>query len=120
MWTVHWNATDYPSYKQVAQGASMRFEDVDRLLCNFEEIGRRINQQWRWKASIGLEAALKRLARLGSGPDARMLSVATERLGSLKFSEGFLSSDHAHVRSLHDTLGRLEDFRRDVRSGAFS
>jgi succinoglycan biosynthesis protein ExoV len=120
MWTVHWNATDYPSYKQVAQGASMRFEDVDRLLCNFDEIGRRINQQWRWKASIGLEAALKRLARLGSGPDARMLSVATERLGSLKFSEGFLSSDHAHVRSLHDTLGRLEDFRRDVRSGAFS
>ena len=98
----------------------MQFEDVDRLLSDFAEIGRRIDQPWRWKVSIGLEAALKRLARLGSGSDARMLNAATERLGSLKFSEGFLSSDHAHVRSLHDTLGRLEDFRRDVRSGAFS
>jgi succinoglycan biosynthesis protein ExoV len=120
MWTVHWNATDYPSSKQVAQGACMHFDDVDRLLSNLDEIGRRINQPWRWKASIGLEAALKRLARMGSGPDERMLNVAAERLENLKYSEGILSSDHAHARSLHDTLGRLEDFRRDARGGAFS
>lgn len=120
MWTVHWNATDYPDSGQVAKGACMRFEDVDRLMSNFDEIGRRINQPWRCKASIGVEAALERLARLGSGSDERMLSVATERLGQVNVSEGFLSSDHAHARSLHDTLGRLEDFRRDVRGGAFS
>jgi succinoglycan biosynthesis protein ExoV len=120
MWTVHWNAIDYPSSGQVARGACMHFDDVDRLMCNFHEVGRRINQPWRWKASIGLEAGLKRLAMLGSGPDERMLSAATERLGKIKSSEGTLSSDHAHARSLHDTLGRLEDFRRDVRGGAFS
>jgi succinoglycan biosynthesis protein ExoV len=120
MWTVHWNATDYPDSRQIAKGACMRFEDVDRLMFNFDEIGRRINQQWRCKASIGLEAALERLSRLGSGSDERMLNIATERLGQVNNSEGFLSSDHAHARSLHDTLGRLEDFRRDVRSGAFS
>ena len=120
MYTVHWNATDYPSASQVAQGASMHFEDQDRLLSNFGEIGRRINQQWRWKASIGLEAALKRLARLGLGSNKQMRSVATEHLGKLMFSEGFLSSDQAHAHSLDDTLGRLEIFRRDVYSGAFS
>jgi succinoglycan biosynthesis protein ExoV len=119
MWTVHWNAIDYPSFREVAKGARMDFDDTDRLLSNFYEIGRRIDQRWRWKASIGLEAALKRLARLNSGSDRKMLSAATERLGSLKSCEGFLSSDHAHTRSLHDTLGRLDHFRRDVRSGAF-
>jgi succinoglycan biosynthesis protein ExoV len=119
MWTVHWNAIDYPSARQVAQGASMRFEDVDRLMSDFFEIGRRIDQRWRWKVSIGLEGALKRVAKLGSGPDARVPSIAAERLGKLKHEEGFLSSDHAHVRSLHDTLGRLDDLRRDARSGAF-
>ena len=117
--TVHCNATDYPSSSQVAQGACMQFEDVDRLLANFDEIGRRINQRWRWKASIGFEGALKRLARLGLGSNERTLSVATERLGKLMFSEGFLSTDQAHARLLDDTLGRLQEFRRDVSSGAF-
>jgi succinoglycan biosynthesis protein ExoV len=119
-WTVHCNATDYPSSDQVAQGACMDFEDVDRLLSNFDEIGRRINQRWRRTASIGLEAALKRVARLGLGSDERMLSVATERMGKLKSGEGFLSSDQAHARVLDDTLCRLEDFRRDANSGVFS
>jgi succinoglycan biosynthesis protein ExoV len=118
-WTVHWNATDYPSARQIAQGACMHF-DEDRLLSNLDEIGRRINQRWRWNASIGLEAALKRLARLGLGSDARMLSVAAERMSKLKSNEGFLSSDQAHARALHDTLGRLDAFRRDANRAAFS
>jgi succinoglycan biosynthesis protein ExoV len=120
MWTVHWNATDYPTSSQVAQGACMHFEDMDRLLANFDEIGRRIDQPWRWKASIAIEAVLQRLARLRLGSDDRMLSVATERLGKLMSSDGFLSSDQAHAHSLDDTLGRLEAFRRDVHNGAFS
>ncbi|HEY2675425.1 MAG TPA: polysaccharide pyruvyl transferase family protein [Steroidobacteraceae bacterium] len=120
MGTAYWNATDYPSSSEVARGASMHFEDVDRLLSNFEEIGRRVNQQWRVNASIGLEAALKRLARVGLGSDERMLNAATERLGKLTSSDGFLSSDQAHAHLLNDTLSRLEVFRGDVRGGAFS
>ncbi|HEY2781538.1 MAG TPA: polysaccharide pyruvyl transferase family protein [Steroidobacteraceae bacterium] len=119
-WTVHCNATQYPSSSQVAQGACMEFQDMDRLLSDFNEIGRRINQRWRWNASIGLEAALKRFARLGVGSDERMRSIAAERLGKLMFDEGYLSSDQAHAHSLNDTLGRLEDFRRDLSRGAFS
>ncbi|HEY2464409.1 MAG TPA: polysaccharide pyruvyl transferase family protein [Steroidobacteraceae bacterium] len=118
-WTVHWNATDYPSSRQVAEGACMHFE-ADRLLANLDEIGRRINQRWRWNASIGLEAALKRLARLGLGSDQRMLGVATERLGKVMSGDGYLSSDHAHAHALDDTLGRLDKFARDLNSGAFS
>jgi hypothetical protein len=120
MGTAYWNATDYPSSSEVARGASMHFEDLDRLLSNFEEIGRRVNQRWRVNASIGLEAALKRLARVGLGSDERMLNAATERLGKLMSSDGFLSSDQAHAHLLNDTLSRLELFRGDVRGGAIS
>ena len=120
VWTVHCNATGYPSSSRVAQGACMHFEDLNGLLSDFHEIGRRINQRWRWNASIGLEAALKRLARVSLGSDERMLSVATEHLGRLTSSEGLLSSEQAHARSLNDTLRRLEDFRGDVKSGVFA
>jgi succinoglycan biosynthesis protein ExoV len=119
-WTVHCNALDYPSAGGVAQGTPMHFEDVDRLLSNFDEIGRRFNQKWRWNASIVLEAALNRLAKLGLRADEQMRSVATERLGKLVSSEGFLSADQAHERALDDTMNRLEGFRSDVNSGAFS
>lgn len=120
MWTVHRNATDYPSSRQVAEGACMQFDDADRLLANLDEIGRRIEQRWRRNASVGLEAALKGLARLGFGFDGRMLSLATERLEKLMFSQGFLSSDQAHARLRDDTLSRLEEFRCDLSGGAFS
>jgi hypothetical protein len=119
-WTVHWNAMDYPSHREVARGASMHFEDMDRLLSDLDEIGRRINQKWRWNASIWLERALKRLATLQVGSDERLLSVATERLARLKSSDGFLSSDQSHARSLDETMSRLEQFRRDAIGGAFS
>jgi succinoglycan biosynthesis protein ExoV len=119
-WTVHCNATGYPSSSQVAQGACMEFTDMDRLLSDFHEIGRRINQRWRWNASIGLEAALKRMATLGLRSGERMRSVAGEHLGKLMSNEGFLSSDQAHARSLNDTLARLEEFRHDLNSGVFS
>jgi succinoglycan biosynthesis protein ExoV len=120
VWSVHCNAADYPSSARVARGACMHFEDMERLLSDFQQIGRRINQRWRWNISIGFEAALKRLARVSLGSDERMLSVATERLGKLVSSDGLLSSDQAHTRSLNDTLSRLEDFRGDVKCGRFS
>jgi succinoglycan biosynthesis protein ExoV len=119
-WTVHRNATDYPSSSQVAEGACMHFDDLDRLLSNLDEIGQRIDQRWRRNASVGLEAALKGLARLGFGLDERMLTLATECMAKLMLSEGFLSSDQAHARSRDDTLSRLEEFRRDLSGGAFS
>jgi succinoglycan biosynthesis protein ExoV len=118
-WTVHCNAPGYPSPAEVEQGISMNFEDMDRLLSSNDEIGRRINQRWRWNASIGLEAALKRLAGVGLGSDERMRSVATARLRTLIASQGFLSSDAAHARALQDTRIRLEEFRRDAYRGAF-
>lgn len=117
-WTVHWNAADYPSTAQVAEGAFLDCEDVDRLLSNYDEVGRRIDQRWRWNASIGLEAALKRLAKTGLGRDGRMLDAAAERLRGIQSHAGCLSTDRAHTQALHETLRRLEDFKRDARSGA--
>jgi hypothetical protein len=122
-WSVHSNADGYPSPEAVAQGFRMQFEDPDGLMSNFEEIGRRINQKWRWNASIGLEVILKRLARLGLGPAAfiefgasgQMLDAATAHLARLLPSGGYLSSDHAHDRSLSRTMARLEELRRDSR-----
>jgi succinoglycan biosynthesis protein ExoV len=119
-WTVHCNAADYPAFAQVSQGISMQFEDMDRLLSGNDEIGRRINQRWRWNASIGLEAALKRLAVVGLGSDEQMRSIATQRLGTLIASQGFLSSEPAHARALEVTLARLDEFRRDASEGAFA
>jgi len=119
-WSVHSNAAGYPSTIKVAQGACMHFEDVDRLMSEFEEVGRRIDQKWRRNASLGLEVLLKRLARLGLGSSERMIGVATAHLKKLTSSEGFLSSDQSHAHSLDDTLGRLEGFKSDLRRGAFS
>lgn len=118
-WSAFANTSGYPNSRAVAAGICMRFDDIDRLMVEFEQIGRRINQPWRWNVSIGLEVVLKRVAKLGLGSDERMLSVATARLGKLMSSEGFLSSDQAHAHSLNDTLERLEKFRRDLNSGAF-
>ena len=119
-WTVHSNAPGYPSPTLVAQGTRMHFDDMDLLMSSFEEVGRRINQRWRWNASIGLEAVLKRLATIGLGTSPQMSAAAAAHLDKLKASEGFLSSDHAHARSLDDTLGRLEGVRSDLRRRVFA
>ncbi len=127
-WSVHANAADYPSPDQIAHGHRMHFEDLEGLMSDFEEIGRRINQKWRWNASIGLEVILKRLARLGLGPSAliefgaseRMLTAATAHLARLLPGGGYLSSDQAHNRSLDHTMAQLEEFRRDSRRGEFA
>jgi hypothetical protein len=119
-WSVHSNTPDYPSPSLVAQGTRMHFDDLDLLMSRFEQAGRRINQRWRWNASIGLEVVLKRLARLGLGSSQRLISVASARLEKVMSGEGLLSSDQAHARALGDTLGRLEGFRRDLTNGAFA
>lgn len=127
-WSVHSNAAGYPSPGVIAQGFRMQFEDLDGLMSDFDEIGRRINQKWRWNASIGLEVILKRLARLGLGPSAviefgtseQMLNAATIHLARLLPSGGYLSSDRAHDRSLDHTMAQLEEFRRDSQRGEFA
>jgi Polysaccharide pyruvyl transferase len=118
-WSAFANAPGYPSPSAVAAGISMRFDDADRLMADFEEIGRRINQKWRWNSSIALEVILKRLSQLGLGSSDRMRTEAAERLGTLASERGFLSSDRSHARSLEDTLGRLEALRNDLAQGAF-
>ncbi len=119
-WSVFSNAPDYPSARLVAHGTRMDFDDLDLLMSSFEEVGRRINQRWRWNASVGIEALLKRLATIGLGASAQMRAAATAHLAQIKASDGFLSSDHAHARALEDTLGRLEGLKRDLRRGAFA
>ena len=119
-WSVHSNTPDYPSPSLVAQGTRMHFDDLDLLMSRFEEAGRRINQRWRWNASIGLEVVLKRLASLDFGSSERLSGVASARLEKVMSGEGLLSSDQAHARALADTLGRLEGFRRDLNNGAFA
>jgi succinoglycan biosynthesis protein ExoV len=119
-WSVYSNTPDYPSPSLVAQGTRMHFDDLDLLMSRFEEAGRRINQRWRWNASIGLEVVLKRLANLGLGSSERLTSAASARLEKVMSGEGFLSSDQAHARSLDDTLSRLEELKRDLSSGAFA
>jgi succinoglycan biosynthesis protein ExoV len=127
-WSVHSNAAGYPSPGLVAQGFCMRFEDLDGLMSDFEKIGRRIDQKWRWNASMGLEVILKRLATLGLGPAAfiefgaseQMLNLAAAHLTRLLPNEGYLSSDQVHHRSLDHTMTQLEEFRRDSRRGEFA
>ena len=114
-WSVHANAMDYPA----------QYDGMDRLMADFETIGRRINQAWRWNASIGLEVVMKRLARLGLrevprrgvAHSERLFDAATEQLARVQASAGWLSTDLAHARSLERTLIRLEDFARDWRGG---
>jgi hypothetical protein len=98
----------------------MHFDDVDRLMRDFKEIGRRINQKWRWNSSMALELILKRFSTLGFGPSDRMRTQATESLANLKSQGGFLSSDQSHTRSLEDTLARLEAFKSDLAKGEFA
>jgi succinoglycan biosynthesis protein ExoV len=119
-WSVHCNAAGYPTSSQLVNGAYMHFEDAERLMSDLREIGRRINQQWRWSASIGLDATLKRVAKLRLGPNNRLMSAATACLGRVISGEGSLSSDQAHAHMLTDTLGRLEQLRGDLNGGAFS
>jgi succinoglycan biosynthesis protein ExoV len=118
-WSVHCNAAGYPSASRVANGARMHFEDLDRLTSDFEEIGRRINQKWRWNASIGVEVMLKRLAKLGLGSSEQMLNAATAHLAKVSRSVGYLSSAQSHARSLDHTMAQLEEFKRDSRRGEF-
>lgn len=118
-WSIHCNAPDYPTPDLVAQGARMHFDDLDKLMSDFEEIGRRINQRWRWNASVGFEVILKRLATIGLGTSLQMNAAATAHLDILKASAGCLSSDHCHSRSLEDTLGRLEGLKSDLARKAF-
>jgi succinoglycan biosynthesis protein ExoV len=127
-WSVHSNAPGYPLPDAVAQGFRMHFEDLDGLMSDFGEIGRRINQKWRWNASIGLEVILKQLARLGLGSSTfiefgaseQMLNAATSHLARLLRGGGYLSSDQAHDRSLDHTMAQLEELRRDSRRGKFA
>ena len=126
-WSVHSNAPGYPSSSRVASGIRLQFDDLDQLMSDFDEVGRRFNQKWRWKASVGLEIILKRLARLGLGPSAaiefgaseQMFNVATTHLARLLPSDGYLSSDHAHERSLNHTMAKVDEFRRDFQHGKF-
>ena len=127
-WSVHANTIDYPAPAAVAQGYRMQFETMDNLMADFDTIGRRINQAWRWNASIGLEILMKRLARLGLRPapgggvahSERLFDTATEQLARLQTSAGNMSADAAHTRALDRTLTRLEDFARDWRRGTFA
>ena len=119
-WSVLSNTPDYPSPSLVAQGTQMHFDDLDLLMSRFEEAGRRINQRWRWNTSIGLEVILKRLAKIRLGSWGQMSAAAAAHLDKLKASQGFLSSDHSHARSLEDTLGRLEGLKSDLRRRVFA
>jgi len=127
-WSVHCNAAGYPSPEMVAHGCRLHVGNLDVLMADFEEIGRRINQRWRWNASIGAEVLLKRLARLGLGGSAlvefgaspQMLEAATEQLARLLPSEGYLSSEAAHLGALDHTVAQLEVFSRDVQRGQFA
>jgi succinoglycan biosynthesis protein ExoV len=118
-WSVFSNAPDYPSTAMVAQGTRMNFEDPDVLMSRFEEVGRRVNQRWRWSASMALEITLKRLATIGLGTSWHSHAVATAHLDKLRRNDGFLSSDHSHARALEDTLGRLEGLKSDLSRRAF-
>ena len=127
-WSVHSNAAGYPSPSLVAHGFRMHFEDLDALMSDFEKIGRRIDQKWRWNTSMGLEVMLKRLAALSLGPSALiefatsepMLNLATAQLAKLAAGGGYLSSDQVHERSLNQTIAHLEAFRRDSQRGEFA
>jgi succinoglycan biosynthesis protein ExoV len=119
-WSVFANVVGYPSSRAVVAGICMHFDDVDRLMRDFKEIGRRINQKWRWNSSMALELILKRFSTLGFGPSDRMRTQATESLANLKSQGGFLSSDQSHTRSLEDTLARLEAFKSDLAKGEFA
>ena len=120
-WSVHANTIDYPAPAAVAQGHRMQFDTMDNLMADFDTIGRRIDQAWRWNASIGLEILIKRLARLGLRPaphrgiahSERLFDTATEQLARLQTSAGNLSANVAHLRALDRTLTRLETFARD-------
>jgi succinoglycan biosynthesis protein ExoV len=124
-WSVHANTMDYPAPTAVAQGHRMQFASVDALMADFELIGSRINQAWRWHASVGLEVLLKRLAglglkappRVGLGHSERLLQTATEHLARVQANAGSLSTDGAHARALERAMTRLEDFARDRRRG---
>jgi succinoglycan biosynthesis protein ExoV len=118
-WSVHSNAPDYPPASSVAQGARMYFDDLDLLMSNFAEVGRRINQPWRRNASIGLEVMMKRMATIGLGTSGQMIAAASAQLDTLKASKGLMSSDHAHSCALEDTLSRLEALKGDLRRRAF-
>jgi hypothetical protein len=63
---------------------------------------------------------LKRLAKIRLGSWGQMSAAAATHLDKLKSSQGFLSSDHAHARSLEDTLGRLEGLKSDLRRRVFA
>ncbi len=119
-WSSFANAAGYPSSSAVAAGIYMHFDDVDRLMVDFAEIGRRINQKWRWNSSIAVEVILKRFSKFGFGSGDRMRTEATEHLANLMSRGGFLSSDQSHKRSLEDTLGRLEALKRDLAQGGFA
>jgi succinoglycan biosynthesis protein ExoV len=125
-WSVHSNVAAYPSPVVVARGHRMSFEDLDELMTGFELIGRRIDERWRWNASIGLEMLMKRLARLGLKPaparglgdSERLLDAATARLAAVLESPGYLSTDAAHRRALDRTLTQLAQLERDWRGRA--
>jgi succinoglycan biosynthesis protein ExoV len=119
-WSVHSNAAGYPASSLVAQGARMNFEDIDLLMSGFEEVGRRINQQWRWNASVAVEVVLKRLAKLGLGHSTKMRAAAGAQMAELARGEANLSSDQSHERALDDVLNRFEDFKSDFKRGAFA
>ena len=118
-WSVYSNTPDYPSANLVARGTRMHFDDLDLLMASFAQVGRRIDQRWRRNASVALEIALKRLARIDLGSSRQMSAVATAHLDKLQADEGFLSSDHSHRRALEDTLGRLEGLKGDLSRRAF-
>ena len=127
-WSVHRNASGYPTSDMVANGCRLQVGNLDVLMSDFEEIGRRINQRWRYNASIGVEVLLKRLAKLGLGgsalvefgASAPMLNAATEQLARLLPRDGHLSSDADHLRALDHTVAQLDLFTRDVQRGQFA
>jgi hypothetical protein len=119
-WSVHSNVPDYPSSQAIRAGGTLQFKDRNRLMSDFEQIGRRINQTWRWNTSIGIEVVLKRLARADLGSSAVMLETAAAHFAKLVAQEGSLSSDHSHHRALEHTLSQFEAFKRDCERGEFA
>ena len=119
-WTVHSNAPDYPSPSLVARESDCTSTIWYLLMSSFEQVGRRINQRWRWNASIGLEVILKRLARISLGCGERMSAAAALHLDKLRSSDGFLVPINLTGAPWTTPWAAWKEIKSDLRRRAFA